>query len=90
MVVIRPRGTFKPSHYIAYANQQVTVGTAAAETLTETGVLATDVCIAQWNTSNDDDCFIEEAVCAADGIVIECTDDPATDHNMSYIVARAY
>jgi hypothetical protein len=89
-MILRKRGTFKPSHYIAYANQQVTVGTAAFETFTEAGVLATDIVIAQWNTSDDDDCFIEEAAAAANGIVIECTNDPSTAHNMSYLVLRAY
>jgi hypothetical protein len=89
-MILRKRGTFKPSHYIAYAGQQVTVGGAAAETLTHAGILATDIMVGQWNTSDDDDCFLEVVVAVANGITTETTDDPGTAHNLSYLALRAY
>ena len=89
-VILRKRGTFKPSHYIAYAGQHVCVGGGTTEAITVSGALATDIVIAQWAVSNDDDCLIETAIASADTVTITTTDDPGTDHTVNYLVLRAY
>ena len=89
-VVLRPRGTFRPSHYIAYCGEHTTVGGAAAEALTVAGVLATDIVISGFSAANDDDCFIESVIASANRITWTLTQDPVTDHKLIYVVLRAY
>lgn len=88
-VVIRPRGTFKPSHYIAYAGKHTTVGGAAAEAVTVTGALATDVPIVIYHTTNDTDSILK-VVMTADTMTVTCSADPSTAHGFSYMILRAY
>lgn len=88
-VVIRPRGTFKPSHYIAYAGSHTTVGGAAAEAVTVTGALATDIPIVIYNTTNDTDSILKVAM-TADTMTVTCSADPSTAHAFTYMVLRAY
>lgn len=88
-VVIRPRGTFKPSHYIAYAGSHTTVGGAAAEAVTITGALATDIPIVVYNTTNDTDSILK-VVMSADTMTVTCSADPATAHAFTYMILRAY
>lgn len=88
-VVIRPRGSFKPSHYIAYAGTHTTVGGAAAEAITVTGALATDIPIVIYNTTNDTDSILK-VVATANTITVTCSADPSTAHAFSYMLLRAY
>jgi len=88
-VVIRPRGTFKPSHYIAYAGSHTTVGGAAAEAVTITGALATDIPIVIYNTTNDTDSILK-VVMTANTMTVTCSADPSTAHAFSYMLLRAY
>jgi len=88
-VVIRPRGTFKPSHYIAYAGTHTTVGSAAAEEIAITGALATDIPIVIYNTTNDTDTIKSVAV-TEDTLTVTCSADPSTAHAFSYMLLRAY
>lgn len=89
-VVLRPRGTFAPSHYIAYCGEHTTVGGAAAEALTVTGILATDIVISCFSAADDNDCFIESVIASADTITWDFTQDPVTEHKLIYAVLRAY
>jgi len=88
-VVIRPRGTFKPSHYIAYAGSHTTVGGAVAEAVTITGALSTDIPIVLYNTSNDTDSILK-TVMTADTMTVTCSADPLTAHAFTYMLLRAY
>lgn len=88
-VVIRPRGSFKPSHYIFAAGVHTTVGGAAAEAITVTGALATDVAIVHWAGTNDTD-TIKKAVLTADTLTCTLSADPSTAHKLAYMVLRAY
>lgn len=88
-VVLRPRGTFKPSHYIAYAGTHTTVGGAAAEAVTITGALATDIPIVIYNTTNDTDNILKVEM-AANTMTVTCSADPATAHAFTYMLLRAY
>lgn len=88
-VVIRPRGTFKPSHYIAYAGSHTTVGGAAAEAVTVAGALATDIPIVIYNTTNDTDSILK-VVMTTNTMTVTCSADPSTVHAFSYMLLRAY
>jgi hypothetical protein len=88
-VVLRPRGTFRPSHYIAYAGTHTTVGGAAAEAITVTGALATDIPIVIYNTTDDTDSILK-AVATANTLTVTCSADPSTAHAFSYMLLRAY
>jgi len=87
--VLRPRGTFKPSHYIAYAGSHTTVGGAAAEAITVTGALATDIPIVVYNTTNDTDSILK-AVVTANTLTVTCSADPSTAHAFTYMLLRSY
>jgi hypothetical protein len=88
-VIMRARGTFKPSHYIAYAGTHTTVGGAAAEAVTVTGALATDIPIVVYNTTNDTDSILK-VVMSANTMTVTCSADPSTAHAFSYMILRAY
>jgi len=88
-VVLRPRGTFKPSHYIAYAGTHTTVGGAAAEAVTITGALTSDIPIVIYNTTNDTDSILK-VVMTADTMTVTCSADPSNAHAFSYMLLRAY
>lgn len=88
-VVIRQRGTFKPSHYIAYAGKHTTVGGAAAEAVTISGALSTDIPIVIYNTTNDTDSILK-VVMTTDTMTVTCSADPSTAHAFSYMLLRAY
>lgn len=88
-VVLRPRGSFKPSHYIFAAGTHTTVGGAAAEAITVTGTLATDIAIVVYHTTNDTDTIVK-AVCTANTLTVTMSADPSTAHKLSYMILRAY
>ncbi len=88
-VVLRPRGTFKPSHYVAYAGVHTTVGGAAAEAITVTGAMATDVPIVFYNTTDDTDTIVK-AVVTANTLTVTMSADPGATHKLAYMILRAY
>lgn len=87
--VLRPRGTFAPSHYIAYAGSHTTVGGAAAEAVTVTGALATDIPIVIYNTTDDTDSILK-VVMTANTMTVTCSANPAAAHAFTYMILRAY
>lgn len=88
-VVIRPRGSFKPSHYVFAAGVHTTVGGAAAEAITVTGALATDVAIVKYNATNDTDSILK-SVLTANTLTVTMSADPSTAHKLAYMILRAY
>ena len=88
-VVLRPRGTFKPSHYVAYAGVHTTVGGAAAEAITVTGAAVGDIPIVIYNTTNDTDSILKSVV-TANTLTVTCSADPSTAHKLAYMLLRAY
>lgn len=88
-VVFRPRGSFKPSHYIAYSGVFTTIGGDTAEVITITGALATDLAICKWHTTDDTD-TIDKAVLTANTLTVEVSADPSTTHKLAYMILRAY
>lgn len=88
-VVIRPRGTFKPSHYIGFAGVHTTVGGAAAEEIAISGALTTDIPIVVYNTTDDTDSILSVAV-TEDTLTVTCSADPGETHKLAYMLFRAY
>jgi hypothetical protein len=88
-VVLRKRGSFKPSHYVAYAGVHTTVGGDNTEVITITGALSTDIAICKWHTTDDTDAF-EKAVLTADTLTVTLDADPSTTHKLAYMILRAY
>jgi len=89
-VVLRPRGSFKPSHYVAYAGNRVAVsGDTTTVAITVTGALATDVLILNYSATDDTDTLVK-AVVTADTITLTVSADPVTEHAWNYALLRAY
>jgi hypothetical protein len=88
-VVLRKRGSFKPSHYIFAAGIHTTVGGDDTEVITVAGALATDIAIVKWNTTDDTDTF-EKAVVTADTITAVLSANPGATHALAYMLLRAY
>lgn len=87
--ILRPRGSFKPSHYVFAAGEHTTVGGAAAEAITVTGALATDVAIVNYSVTDDTDA-IRKVVVTANTLTVTCSADPADAHAFNYAILRAY
>jgi hypothetical protein len=87
--ILRPRGSFKPSHYVFAAGTHTTLGGAVAEAITVTGALTTDVAIVNYAVTNDTDA-IRKAVLTADTLTVTASADPSTAHAFSYAILRAY
>lgn len=66
-----------------------TVGGAAAEAITVTGAVATDVVIATINTVGAVPRTIASAVAGANTVTITFDGDPAADHVVNLLVVRA-
>ncbi len=88
-VVLRPRGSFKPSHYVFAAGVHTTVGGAAAEAITVSGMLATDIPIVYYNTTDDTDTIVK-AVPTAGTLTVTMSADPGATHKLAYMLLRAY
>lgn len=88
-VVLRPRGSFKPSHYVFAAGVHTTVGGAAAEAITVAGMLATDIPIVLYNTTDDTDTILK-SVPTANTLTVTMSADPLVGHKLAYMVLRAY
>lgn len=88
-MVLRPRGSFKPSHYVFAAGDHTTVGGAAAEAITVTGALATDIPIVNYSVTNDTDSILK-SVLTAGTLTVTMSADPSTAHALAYAILRAY
>jgi hypothetical protein len=87
-MVIRPRGTTRPSHYIAYAGLSTTTG-PAANPITITGALATDVPIVGFSVAGGT-LYPLKSVMTADTLTVTCSGDPTTANQLWYMILRAY
>lgn len=89
-VVLRPRGTFKPSHYVAYAGEYDAIaGDTTTVAITVSGALATDVVMINYSATNDTDTLVKAAV-TANTLTLTVSADPVTDHSWNYALLRAY
>jgi hypothetical protein len=79
-----------PSHVVKFADDSfTTLGGAAAEVITVTGVLATDVVHVTMREQGAAPQTILKAVPTTDTITVTFSGDPSTDHVVAYSVLRA-
>ncbi|MDF1551936.1 MAG: hypothetical protein P1P84_02685 [Deferrisomatales bacterium] len=88
--VFAPVAHAVPAYYIAYAGVHTTLGGAAAEAVTVTGALTTDILVAQLIDKGSTPRLLSDAIIsAADTVTLTFADDPSTDHLVSYMILRA-
>lgn len=85
-VAVREGGT--PAYGVFAAGTFTTAGGDAAESITVTGALASDIAMVQVKTRGASPVTLAAAVCAANAITVTLSADPSTDHVLSYAVLR--
>lgn len=78
-----------PSHVVKYAGQPTTVGGAAAEAFTVTGVAATDLAFVEIVNNGTNNVTVLQAVCTLNTLTITFSGDPAADTVFNYQILRA-
>lgn len=79
-----------PSHVIKFANQETTVGGAAAEAFTVTGaVAATDMAFVQVVDNGTNNVTVLQAVVTNDTLTVTFSADPGNDTVINYQIIRA-
>jgi hypothetical protein len=87
--VLRPAGTFKPSHYVAYAGVHTTTGGSTSEAITISGVTSSDVAIVTYAGTDDTDTILK-SVLTTDTLTVTMSADPGATHKIAYVILRAY
>jgi hypothetical protein len=92
--VLRPRGTFKPSHYIFAAGGPVTTTADAAgiatNDVTIAGALTTDICFAWIHTQGGTIEIARAQVAVAGTLTVQFSADPSTSSAFCYMLLRSY
>lgn len=78
-----------PSHVIKYAGQPTTVGGAAAEAFTVSGVAATDLAFVQIVDNGTANVTALQAVCTTNTLTVTFSGNPGADCIFNYQVLRA-
>lgn len=79
----------RPSHMIVFAGQPTTVGGAAAEAITVTGALSTDLAFVQMVNDGTNNTTIVNAVVTANTLTVTFSADPGADAVINYQIVRA-
>jgi hypothetical protein len=78
-----------PSHVVKFADQETTVGGAAAEAFTVTGVAATDLAFVQIVNNGTNNVTALQAVCTLNTLTVTFSADPGADTVFNYQILRA-
>jgi len=78
-----------PSHIIKFAGQPTTAGGAAAEAITVTGALATDLAFVQMVDNGTNNVTIVSAVMTSNTLTVTFSGDPGADAVINYQIIRA-
>lgn len=78
-----------PSHIVVFAGQPTTTGGGAAEAITVTGALATDLAFVQMVDDGTNNVTIVNAVVTADTLTVTFSADPGNDAVINYQLIRA-
>lgn len=76
-----------PEYDIVFAGTHVTLGGAAAEAITLTGALATDIAFVTYGATNDTDTLVKN-VMTANTLTVTMSANPVTNHSLHYMVLR--
>lgn len=77
------------SHVVKYAGSFTTVGGDAAESISVSGVVATDIVQVSVKTAGATPRSIVAAAAGTNAIAVTMSGDPSTDHVLHYVVLRA-
>ena len=91
-VVLRPVGTFRPSHYVVAAGSySVVTADAAAMAIAVSGARTTDIPFSSISKTNDTDVIVSTKVTASNVLTITNSADPDVDgtHIFDYFLLRA-
>ena len=78
-----------PSHIVVYAGEFTTAGGDTDETISVSGVVATDLVHVTLHTAGATPVTIIDASAGTDQIDVDMSADPSTDHVLTYSVLRA-
>lgn len=78
-----------PSHVVKFADQETTVGGAAAEAFAVAGVLVTDLAFVQIVDNGTGNVTALQAVCTADTLTVTFSGNPGNDCVFNYQILRA-
>lgn len=78
-----------PSHIVVYAGEFTTAGGDADETISVSGVVATDLVHVTVHTAGATPRTVVDASAGTDQIDVDMSGDPSTDHVLTYSVLRA-
>lgn len=78
-----------PSHVVKFAGQHTTVGGDAAEAITVTGALATDLAFVQMVDNGTDNRTIVDAVVTSNTLTVTFSGNPGDDAIINYQLIRA-
>ena len=78
-----------PSHIVKFAANYTTVGGAAAEAITVTGALATDIPIVTIQDDGTNNVTIASVAVTADTLTVTFSANPGNDAVISYMLLRA-
>lgn len=78
-----------PSHVVKFAGQPTSVGGAAGEAFTVTGIAATDLAFVQIVSNGTNNVTVLEAVCTLNTLTITFSGDPGADTIFNYQILRA-
>lgn len=78
-----------PSHIVVYAGEFTTAGGDTDETISVSGVVATDLVHVTLHTAGSTPVTIVDASAGTDQIDVDMSADPSTDHVLTYSVLRA-
>lgn len=78
-----------PSHVVKFAGEFTTAGGDTDETISVSGVVATDLVTVTLHTAGASPVTIIDASAGTDQIDVDMSADPSTDHVLTYTVYRA-
>jgi len=87
--VLKSGANVPATHAVKAAGIATTAGGAAAEDITLTGVVATDVVVVTLHTEGSSAVTVDTVVTATDKITVTFSADPSTDHLVNYVVYSA-
>lgn len=87
--ILRPNGSFVPTHYIFAAGSGAATTGSATQTIAVAGALVTDVAMVNYAATDDTDTILKSVV-TANTLTVTLSADPLAAHSLSYMILRKY